>query len=73
MWQIANIQFYPNFILSVYNRWGMKVHEQKGSFTPWDGTSFGNPVPDASYYYVLIPDKKDKNNGIIKGAVTIIR
>lgn len=73
VWLLDNVQFYPNFLLIVYNRWGQKVFEQKGEYVPWDGTSDGVKVPDASYYYILIPDQDHKDEGLIKGSVTIVR
>jgi gliding motility-associated-like protein len=72
-WALDNVQFYPNFLVIVYNRWGQKVFEQKGEYVPWDGTSDGAKVPDASYYYIIIPDQDHKDEGILKGSVTIIR
>jgi gliding motility-associated-like protein len=72
-WDIGNISYYPDFTLIVYNRWGQKVHEQKKEYKPWDGTWNGAPLPDASYYYVLIPDGDEKNKGALHGTVTIVR
>ena len=73
VWAVDNIQFYPDFLLFVYNRWGQKVYEQKGNYTPWDGILNGVPLPSASYYYVIIPDGKEKHSGVLKGSVTLIR
>lgn len=72
-WQIYNLQYYPDCLILVYNRWGQKIFEHKGEYTPWDGKDlFDVPVPDNSYYYIIYGDKKD-DNSIIKGSVSILR
>ena len=73
-WNIYNTQFYPEFLVKVYNRWGQKVYEQSGTYTAWDGTENGLKLPDATYYYIIYKDKNKKEApDIIKGPVTIIR
>nr|WP_299342457.1 gliding motility-associated C-terminal domain-containing protein [Allomuricauda sp.] len=54
------ISRYPNNVLSVYNRWGTIVFEQRSYNNDWDGTSNGRAVvqkgqqlPVGTYYYVL--------------------
>lgn len=72
-WPLSNIEFYPENLILVYNRWGQKVYEHHGAYEPWDGKDlFGNPLPDNTYYYVIYGDKKDEKS-IIKGTVSIIR
>ena len=71
-WAISNIVYFPNSRVIVYNRWGQVVHEQEGNYEPWDGTHWGQPVPDASYFYVIYKDVEDKEN-VSTGSVTIIR
>jgi len=72
VWQITNWQFYPNFELYVFNKWGQEVHSQKGNYTHWDGKWNGINVPDGTYYYVFYYDGGNKND-LIKGDVTILR
>ena len=50
---IGFVDLYPDFLFQVFNRWGQKVHEQKGPFIPWDGKQFGINLPDESYYYIF--------------------
>jgi len=38
---IRNIEFYPNSILSIYNRWGKKIEEFKDIGTPGRGPKMG--------------------------------
>jgi gliding motility-associated-like protein len=71
-WQLVNIDFYPDFDLFVYNRWGQLVHRQTQKYIPWDGTNLGVPLPDGPYYFVFYFDKNDKNR-ILKGDVNILR
>lgn len=71
-WDISRIQYFPNFDLYIYNRWGQLVHHQSGNFTPWDASSLLLPLPDATYYYILYLDKSNKND-VVKGDVSIIR
>jgi gliding motility-associated-like protein len=71
-WKLVNIDFYPDFDLFVYNRWGQLVHRQTQKYFPWDGTNLGVPLPDGPYYFVFYFDKNDKNR-ILKGDVNILR
>lgn len=72
-WIIHNLEYYQNFELFVFNKWGQQVHHQKGgTYEPWDGRYMGTPVVDATYYFILYLEK-DKKDTIIKGNVTIIR
>jgi len=71
-WDISRINSFPEFDLFIYNRWGQQVHRQTSKYFPWDGTSLGLPLPDATYYYILYLDRADKKN-FVKGAVSIIR
>lgn len=69
---ISNISFFPDFELEIFNKWGQKVHSQKGTYTPWDGKWNGIDLPDGTYYYMLFYEAGNKNKSV-KGDVTIIR
>ncbi len=69
---ISNISYFPDFELEIYNKWGQKIHAQKGSYTPWDGKWNGIDLPDGTYYYILFYEAGNKNK-LVKGDVTIIR
>ena len=71
-WSITRLENFPEFDLSVYNRWGQLVHHQYHEYIPWDGRSLNIPLPDATYYYILF-FSKSKRDKYIKGDVTIIR
>ncbi|TND09883.1 MAG: PKD domain-containing protein [Bacteroidetes bacterium] len=57
-----NLQYFPNAMLIVYNRWGNKVYESTNYTNNWDG----DKVSDGVYYYVLTaPDLKEPKTGFV--------
>ena len=71
VWQLEGVENYPKMTIEIFNRWGAQVHTQSGKYDkPWDGTTSGQPLPTATYYYVI-----DKNDGTAKitGSVTVAR
>ena len=73
-WQIANAQYFDNARVIVFDRWGTRVYEHKGTYEPWDGKSYlGLPVPDAVYYYFFYEEKDDKQKNAKSGSVTLLR
>ncbi|MFP4025745.1 MAG: gliding motility-associated C-terminal domain-containing protein, partial [Thiohalospira sp.] len=76
-WYIENIDAFENNIVTVYNRWGVKVYEQKGysnndSNRRWDGTGKnGKPLGSGTYYYVIILNEEGFSP--LTGAITIMR
>lgn len=71
-WQIGNVNYYPDFELFVFNKWGQQVHHQKEKYIPWDGTWLGVTTADGTYYYVFYYKASDKGN-FVKGDVSILR
>ncbi|MCH2197826.1 MAG: gliding motility-associated C-terminal domain-containing protein [Flavobacteriales bacterium] len=67
-WIIGGLEFFPNSLVQVFNRWGQLLYESKGYSTPWDGTWNGNALPVADYYYVITYDESKEP---ILGTVTI--
>lgn len=58
MWVIPSITNYPDCTMSIFNRQGSKVFEQRGYANNWDGMYNGKELPQGTYYYVLgCPDK----------------
>jgi gliding motility-associated-like protein len=53
-WQIAGLETYPDAVTRVFTRTGRMVYEVKGAVN-WDGTFRSQPVPVATYYYVIDP------------------
>jgi len=53
--EIKNLlNIYPDFELTIFNRWGNPVFNTDNYQNNWDGYSFsGVQLPDGTYYYVL--------------------
>ncbi|SKA12411.1 PKD domain-containing protein [Sediminibacterium ginsengisoli] len=69
-WKIKYLDSYPGAVVEVYNRYGQIVFRSVGYGKEWDGTYQGNPLPVATYYYIINP-----GNGrqAMTGSVTIIK
>lgn len=70
-WKLSNIEFYPNFTLEIFNRWGQLIHQQTGEFKAWDGKHLGVDVPVGTYYWIFYYDGKDGESE--QGSVTLMR
>jgi gliding motility-associated-like protein len=70
IWNIKDLIYYPNCMVSVYDRYGGLVYQSKGYSQPWDGTRNGSQVPVGTYYYII-----DLRNSTPKltGYVAVIR
>jgi gliding motility-associated-like protein len=74
VWNIFELEKYPDCTIEVYDRWQRKVFvSAKGYPVPWDGKDTnGRLLPLETYYYVI-----ELNDGVtrrpITGTVTIIR
>ncbi len=70
---VTNTNLYPNFSLTIFNRWGQVVLEEKKIYHPWSGTyANGVKLPDDAYYYIFFYDDNKKDD-YESGCVTIIR
>jgi gliding motility-associated-like protein len=70
VWEIENIQNYPDARVEIFNRWGNQVFSSTGYGTPWDGTLNGQNLPVATYYYIIYLNGSERP---VSGHVTIIR
>ena len=70
VWNIKNIEHYPNCQVLVYDQWGVKVFESTGYEKPWDGKYKDKELPSGVYYYVI--DLKN-NEPAFTGSVTLIK
>ncbi len=52
-WVLENIQNYEGATIQIFNKWGTLIFESDHNYEPWDGTYEGNPLPSATYYYVI--------------------
>jgi len=68
-WVIGGLEYFPNVLVQVYNRWGQLVFESRGYPTRWDGRFNGNRLPIADYYYVITFEESGLDT--MTGTVTI--
>lgn len=70
-WLIPEALNFPEHVMTVYDRHGSLVYQQKGytSANAWDGTYAGKAVPDGVYYFVFT-NGSDKP---ITGSVLVAR
>jgi gliding motility-associated-like protein len=56
--------------LVILDRWGAKVYEEARYISGWDGRNAGgDPLPDGTYYYLLLCNGEPR----YRGAITVIR
>ena len=71
VWNIGQIDLYPDVEITIFNRWGVTIWKSgKGYPKPWDGRSNGSDLPIDSYHYII--DLHDGSR-LILGNVTIVR
>lgn len=68
VWNIINIEYFPDNEVMVFNNQGMIVYEKTAYNNTWDGTYNGDKLPDGSYFYVV---KVNSLNQSVKGVLTI--
>ncbi|HXB31196.1 MAG TPA: gliding motility-associated C-terminal domain-containing protein, partial [Puia sp.] len=69
-WVITNLSAYPGATVDVFNRYGQLVFHSENNSKTWDGTFNGNPLPMATYYYIIDLKNNEKK---IAGSVTIFK
>lgn len=69
-WHIPALSAYPNFELSVYDRYGHMVFQARKANVHWDGRFKGQPLPMGVYVYML--DLKE-GGSLLKGTLLISR
>jgi gliding motility-associated-like protein len=67
-WVIGGLEYFPNSLVQVYNRWGQLLFESRGYTTRWDAQWNGRFVPVADYYFVITYDEAREP---ITGTVTV--
>lgn len=70
-WNITYINYLPNVVVNIYNRWGTPVFHSIGYPKAWDGNFNGTAVPAGVYYYLI--DYKDGITKPLSGYLTVIR
>jgi gliding motility-associated-like protein len=69
-WKIPALAAFPAFELTVFNRFGQKVFQNKNTNIAWDGVFKGAPLAAGSYVYSI---SLHQFPGTLKGTVTIVR
>lgn len=69
-WKVVNLDRYGNAVLSIYDRFGKLIFEERGTTEGWDGVYNGNPMPSTDYWYVLDVPELDKQ---YTGHFTLLR
>jgi gliding motility-associated-like protein len=70
-WTIPQIENFPDALVQIFNRWGVKVFSSTGYNEPWDGRRDGEDLPAGAYYYIIDYNFEGKDN--LNGTVNIIR
>ncbi|HRE73365.1 MAG TPA: gliding motility-associated C-terminal domain-containing protein [Flavobacteriales bacterium] len=68
VWNIMNIEYFPENEVTVFNNQGMVVYEKSTYDNSWDGKFNGDQLPDGSYFYVVNLTKLGQKT---KGVLTI--
>lgn len=71
-WFIPALSIYPEFELSVYNRYGNRILHTRNQQLKWGGSYKGLPQPTGVYIY-LLSIIKDGKKELFKGTFTLIR
>ena len=71
-WYIPSLSAFPEFELSVYNRYGNRVFYTRNQQMKWSGAYKGLPQPAGIYIYMLTINKDGKKD-LYKGTFTLIR
>ena len=53
VWNIGNIDSFPECEVKIYNTWGKLVFSSSGYPEPWDGKHDGRELPAGTYYYII--------------------
>ena len=69
-WNIPDLVYFPDCTVSIYNRYGAIIYRAKGYGKAWDGNFNSNPLPVATYYYIIDLGNKTQ---YLKGSISIIR
>jgi gliding motility-associated-like protein len=72
VWIIEGIENFPDNEVKIFNRWGSIVYEKSSYSNTWNGlNNEGEPLPSATYYYML--KLNDAENRTYSGDISVIR
>lgn len=52
-WIVGGLEYFPNAVVTVFNRYGQEMFRSVGYRQRWDGRFNNNQLPVADYYYVI--------------------
>lgn len=67
--RVTNLEYYPNSILQVFNRWGKMVYENNNYLNDWDGEDYA----DGTYFFILKVNYGNEEYEDMHGTITILR
>jgi gliding motility-associated-like protein len=70
VWNIKYLDSYPKATVEIFTRNGERIFFSKGYPVPFDGNYRNQPLPVATYYYIINPNSGRKR---VTGNLTIIR
>ena len=70
-WQLRNIDKYPNCVVRIFNREGVKLFESEGYREMWEGEYNSKILPSDKYSYEI--DLQGDGTEVKKGSVSIFR
>ena len=59
--KIKNIEYHPNTIVTIYDRWGKKVYENPNYNNEWNGDG----ISDGTFFYIVEVPNDKKYNGFV--------
>lgn len=69
-WNIPAINAFPEYEVTIYNRYGQAVYHVVNNFIPWDGSFKNIPQAAGAYVYVI---KIKEDYRLYKGSLLMIR
>ena len=69
---VGSLQFYRDFSLSIFNRWGERIFYTTDIYQGWDGKLKGIPQDVGTYFYMINYTLEGKKH-FMKGDIELIR
>ncbi|MFP2995079.1 T9SS type B sorting domain-containing protein [Spongiivirga sp. MCCC 1A20706] len=70
-WYPERLEFFPNAVVEIYDRYARLLIRYEGNQLGWDGLYENKPLPSGDYWYVVKPN--DGKTSDIKGHFTLYR
>ena len=68
----GNLQYFSNYSLSIYNRWGERIFHTTDIYDGWDCKLMGTPQDVGTYFYMINYTLEGKKH-LLKGDLELIR